>query len=112
MVCSYACMHVCMCACVHVCMHTCVIHSPDANNRLGAESAVSMADLPLSLIVNQVLGRTPPAPTPPFGAVAAWHLSALDHRPTSWRENQLTILQVLGVIAHACCAGRDTPCFF
>ena len=71
-----------------------------------------MAELPLSLVVDQVLGRTPPAPAPPFGAVAAWHLSALDHRPTSWRENQLTILQVLGVIAHACCAGRDTPFFF
>ena len=89
LVCMHARVHVCMCACVHVCMYTCVIQSPNENNRLGAESAVLMADLPLLLVVNEVLGRNPPVPAPPFGAVAAWHLSALDHKPTSWRENQL-----------------------
>ena len=88
-VCMCACVHVCMCACVHVCIYTCVIQSPNENNRLGAESAVLMADLPLLLVVNEVLGRNPPVPAPPFGAVAAWHLSALDHKPTSWCENQL-----------------------
>jgi hypothetical protein len=91
--------------CLYVGVHVCIVHeyvlyiqSPNANNRLGAESVVLIADLPLSLVVNQVLGRTPPAPAPPFGAVAAWHLSAHDHKPPSWRENQLQTWQVLGVM--------------
>jgi hypothetical protein len=57
--------------------------------RLGATSAVSMADLPLSLVVDDVLGRTPPASAPPFGAVATWHLSVINHRPAIWKMSDI-----------------------